>query len=78
MFVLGRMRWVAGKTSLLVGHGRMLERDLPTLLFMAIHAEIIRSFLFEFWVLGSMRRVTGQTFPFLKGVVLYRAAGFEL
>ncbi len=59
MFVLGRVRRVTGKTPFLIGHRRVLERDLLALLFMAIDAEVIHSFLFEFWVLGSMGAVTG-------------------
>jgi hypothetical protein len=58
MFVLGSMGRVTGKTSLLIGHRGMLERDLLALLFMAIDAEVIHSFLFEFRVLGSMCAVT--------------------
>ena len=58
MFILGGMGWVAGKTSLLIGHRRMFERDLLALFFMAIDAEIVHSFSFEFRVLGSMCAVT--------------------
>ncbi len=50
---------MAGKTSFLIGHRGMPEGNLLALLFMAIDAEVIRPFLFEFWVLGGMRRVTG-------------------
>ncbi len=69
---------MTGKTPLLIGHRGMLERDLLTLLFMAIDAEVIRPFLFEFLVFGSMRVVAGQTFTFFKRVMFYRPATFEL
>ncbi len=59
MFVLGRMGWVAGKTSLLTGHWGMFERNFLILLFVALEAEVIHSFLLEFRELGAMGVVAG-------------------
>ncbi len=78
MFVLGGVRGMTGETPFLIGHRGMFERNLLALLFMAINAEVIRPFLFEFRVFGSMRVVAGQTFTFFKWVMFYRSATFQL
>ena len=54
IFVFGSMRGMAGKASLFTDDRGMVERDLLTLLFMAIKTENIYFFENKLRVLGSM------------------------
>lgn len=75
--ILGCVRLVAGEATLVPDNRRVVDRNLLSLLLMAIKAELVALLSQQLGTLRGMRGMTGEAHPTLKWLVLNSSPGLK-